>query len=194
MLLSDLGGSMNHLVDGVEVEFTGEVRPITATGGLTGTAQIAVVKTPDHLVAEVQVKNFGPEDSLVRLTEFLSPPPPTYSHLDRNGALTIQRLPNGDWVAPLRALRPGGRSWPTLNHVSMKELDVLLGEDARSWLEGLGFSVGTWESLNPAARRFKESIAVSIPESKSELLVLPWTLTRVVALMKQLGESKVVDL
>lgn len=185
---------MKHLVAGVEVEFTGEVRPISGSGNITGTAQIAVVKTPDHLVAEVQVKNFGPDNSLVKLTEFLSPAPPTYNHLDRNGALTIQRLGNGDWVAPLRALRPGGRDWPTLNHVSLKELDELLGQDAQSWMESLGFSVGTWESINPAAKRFKQSIAISIPESKSELLALPWTLTRVVALMKQLGESKVVDL
>lgn len=194
MLFTDLGGNMKHLVAGVEVEFTGEVRPISGSGNMTGTAQIVVVKTPDHLVAEVQVKNFGPDNSLVKLTEFFSPAPPTYSHLDRNGALTIQRLSNGDWVAPLRALRPGGRNWPTLNHVSMKELDGLLGEDAQSWMEGLGFSVGTWESLNPEAKRFKQSVAISIPESKSELLALPWTLTRVVALMKQLGESKVVDL
>ena len=107
--------------------------------------------------------------------------------------MTVQRLENGDWVSLLRALRPGGREWPTLNYVSMEELDSLLGSSAQDWLTGLGFKVGTWAELNPSAKRFKNSIAVSIPADKSELLVLPWTLTRVVALMKQLGENKVVD-
>lgn len=188
-----VGGIMKHSVAGVEVEITGETRQISASGNINGTAQIAVVRSPDQLVAEVQIQDFGPEQTLVRLSEFLATPPPTYGHLNRNGAMTVQRLSNGNWVAPLRALRPGGRSWPTLNHVSLKELDNLLGESAKAWLEGLGFTVGTWEDLNPAARRFKQSVAVETTVENSRLLFLPWTLTRVVALMKQLGESKVVD-
>jgi hypothetical protein len=185
---------MKTTVSGVEVELTGETREITAAGNLSGSAQIAIVRTPDHLVAEVQIKDFGPAQTSLKLTDFLAPPPPTYSHLDHNGSMTVQRLGNGDWVAPLRALRPGGRPWPTLNYVSLEELDNLLDGDAKSWLEELGFTVGTWEGLNPAAKRFKQSVAVSIPDKNANLLFLPWTLTRVVALMKQLGESKVVDL
>jgi hypothetical protein len=184
---------MKHTLANVEVEFTEETRAITATGNLSGTAQIAVVRTPDQLVAEVQVKDFGPEKTEIKLVEFLASAPPTYSHLGRNGLMTVQRLDNGDWVAPVRALRPGGRDWPTLNYISMEELDSLLGASAERWLTDLGFTVGTWEELNPAAKRFRKSVAVSIPADKSELLVLPWTLTRIVALMKQLGENKVVD-
>ena len=184
---------MKHNLAGVEVELTGEIREIEAAGNVRGNGYVAVVRTPDLLVAEVQVKDFGPEATLIKLTEFLTSPPPRYNHLDRNGSMTVQRLGNGDWVAPLRALRPGGRSWPTLNYISMLELDELLGESAEAWLVGLGFTVGTWENLNPAAKRFKQSVALSIPAEKSELLILPWALTRVVALMKQLGESKVVD-
>jgi hypothetical protein len=188
------GARVKYSIASVEVELTGETRAITAAGNLAGTAKIAVVRTPDQLVAEVQVKDFGPEKTEIKLMEFLAPAPPTYGHLDRNGLMTVQRLDNGDWVSLLRALRPGGREWPTLNYVSMEELDFLLGSSAQDWLTGLGFTVGTWAELNPAAKRFTNSIAVSIPADKSELLVLPWTLTRVVALMKQLGENKVVDL
>jgi hypothetical protein len=184
---------MMHTLAAVEIEFTGETRVITTTGNLSGTAQIAVVRSPDKLVAEIQVKDFGPEKTEIKLVEFLAPSPPAYGHLDRNGLMTVQRLENGDWVSLLRALRPGGREWPTLNYVSMEELDSLLGSSAQDWLTGLGFKVGTWAELNPSAKRFTNSIAVSIPADKSELLVLPWTLTRVVALMKQLGENKVVD-
>jgi len=188
------GARVKYSIASVEVELTGETRAITAAGNLAGTAQIAVVRTPDQLVAEVQVKDFGLEKTEIKLMEFLAPAPPAYGHLDRNGLMTVQRLENGDWVALLRALRPGGREWPTLNFVAMEELDSLLGASTQDWLIGLGFTVGTWAELNPAAKRFTNSIAVSIPVEKSELLVLPWTLTRVVALMKQLGENKVVDL
>ncbi len=187
------GVDVKYTLAGIEVELSGEVRQLEAPGNLLGKGYVAVVRTPDLLVAEVLVKDFGPENTLIKLTDFLSSPPPKYSHLDRNGSMTVQRLSNGDWVAPLRALRPGGKAWPTLNFISMSELDELLGESAEAWLIGLGFTVGTWESLNPAAKKFKQSLAISIPEEKFQLLTLPWALTRVVALMKQLGESKVVD-
>jgi hypothetical protein len=184
---------MKYSFANVEVELAGETRSITAAGNLAGTARIALVRTPDQLVAEVQIKDFGPDKTEIKLEEFLAPAPPVYGHLDRNGRMTVQRLENGDWVALLRALRPGGREWPTLNFVSIEELDSLLGANAQDWLTDLGFTVGTWAELNPAAKRFTNSLAVSIPADKSDLLVLPWTLTRVVALMKQLGENKVVD-
>jgi hypothetical protein len=184
---------MKYTLANVEVDFTGEARAITTTGNLSGTAQIAVVRTPDQLVAEVQVRDLGSQKTEIKLMDFLAPPPPAYGHLNRNGSMTVQRLDNGDWVAPVRALRPGGRDWPTLNYVSLEELDELLGSNVEEWLTELGFTVGTWGELNPAAKRFTNSVAVSIPADKSNLLVLPWALTRVVALMKQLGENKIVD-
>ncbi len=185
---------MKYNVAGVEVELTGETRQIFGTGNEAGSAIVSSIRTPDQLVAEVQLRDFGPNDTLLKLTDFISTPPPLYDHLNRNGAMTVQRLDNGDWAALLRALRPGGKSYPTLNFVSMDELSWLLGDDANEWLEGLGFQIGTWEQVNPNAKKFKDSVAVSIPAEKANLLVLPWTLTRVVALMKGLGQSKVVDL
>lgn len=187
------GFKLKYSLADIEVELTAEVRQIEAPGYSSGSAQIAIVRTPDLLVAEIQVNDFGPEKTEVRLTNFLSSAPPRYEHLTSNGVMTVQRLENGDWVALLRALRPGGKAWPTLNYVSLEELSQLLNEDSVSWLKGLGFAVGTWEGLNPAAKKFKQSVAISIPAEQSALLVLPWALTRVVALMKQLGAAKVVD-
>jgi hypothetical protein len=108
--------------------------------------------------------------------------------------MTVQVREDGKWVALLRALRPGGKDYPTLNGVSWDELDGLLGSNAKQWLEGLGFETGTWAELNPKAAKFKESLAVAIPAEHGNLLVLPWALTRVVALMKKLGKPAVVDL
>jgi hypothetical protein len=184
---------MKYSVAGVEVELLSSAREIEAPEGVRGVARVAIVSTPDLLKAEVLIRDFGPDHTEVKLTEFLATEPPLYSHLIRNGVMTVQRLENGDWVAPLRALRPGGRTWPTLNFVSLDELSKLLDDDALAWLEGLGFTVGTWGELNPAAKKFKQSVAVSIASDKSRLIVLPWVLTRVVALMKKLGASKVVD-
>jgi hypothetical protein len=78
-----------------------------------------------------------------------------------------------------------------LNAITFEELDVLLGADSKTWLKELGLEVGTWSGLNPKAGRFKESIAVAIEPEKLNLLVLPWSLTRVIALMKNLGKSNV---
>lgn len=184
---------MKYSLADITVELIDEIRDIEAPGFASGTARIATIRTPDLLVAELQIRDFGAEKTEIRLTAFLDTPPPRYDHLLRNGVMTVQRLENGDWVALLRALRPGGKTWPTLNYVSLEEISKLLGEDARAWLEGLGFTVGTWEELNPSAKKFKQSVAISIPADKSSLLFLPWALTRVVALMKQLGATKVVD-
>ena len=180
---------MGYLVAGVNVELDYALREGVSKQGVPGSIRVAKITTPDGLVAEVELQDFGPSETQIRLTDFLSSPPPKYDHLNKNGMLTIQRLDNGDWVAPLRALKPGGRDWATLNVASMEELDWLLEESAKDWLTGLGFTVGTWEELNPRAGKFRQAVAVSIPADKANLLVLPWVLTRVVALMKQLGHT-----
>jgi hypothetical protein len=183
------GAFVKHVVAGVEIELGIRQQNGVSKTGVTGSLEVAKITTPDGLVAEVELQDFGPGETQVRLTDFLSSPPPKYDHLNRNGMLTIQRLDNGHWVAPLRALKPGGRDWATLNVASMEELDWLLEESAKDWLTGLGFTVGTWEELNPRAGKFRQAVAVSISADKANLLVLPWVLTRVVALMKQLGHT-----
>ena len=161
-------------------------------GGKTGAAEISQIETTDGLKAEVSIQKFSDGEIHVRLTEFLKPPPPKYAHLIKNGTMTVQVREDGKWVALLRALRPGGREHPTLNSVSKEELDTLLDhKDVRDWLENLGFELGTWSELNPKAGKFKGSLAVAIEPSKGNLLVLPWALTRVIALMKQLGKPGV---
>lgn len=173
--------------------FTGETRPLDS-GGKTGVAEIVSITTPDGLKGEVSIQKFADGEIHVRLTEFLATPPPTYSHLSRNGTMTVQVREDGKWVALVRALRPGGREYATLNAVNWSELDDLLGEDANLWLQSHGFEVGTWAELNPRAAKFKDSIAVAIDPERSHLLVLPWALTRVIALMKKLGKPSVVEL
>ena len=173
--------------------FTGETR-LFELSGKTGEAEIVNISTPDGLKAEVSIQKFADGDIHVRLTEFLSTPPPTYSHLTRNGMMTVQVRSDGKWVALLRALRPGGREHATLNSITWAELDYLLGEDSNKWLNGLGFETGTWVDLNPKAAKFKDSIAVAIAPENGALLALPWALTRVIALMKKLGKPSVVDL
>lgn len=181
----------NRVVGNVSLTFEGEVRPFDLSGKL-GTAEIVQLQTTDGLKAEVSIQSFDDGDIHIRLTEFLSPPPPKYSHLNRNGAMTVQsREHDGKKLALIRALRPGGKAHSTLNAITFEELDVLLGADSKTWLKELGLEVGTWSGLNPKAGKFKESIAVAIEPEKLNLLVLPWSLTRVIALMKNLGKSNV---
>jgi hypothetical protein len=180
-------------VGNVSLTFEGEIRDFTS-GGKSGKAEIVQLESTDGLKAEVSIQIFDDGEIHIRLTEFLSPPPPKYSHLNRNGTMTVQtREHDGKRVALVRALRPGGKSHATLNTVSMSELTELLGSDAKEWMSQLGLEVGTWSEINPKAGKFKDSIAVAVTPSEMNLLVLPWTLTRVIALMKNLGKS-VVDL
>lgn len=181
----------SRTVGNVSLSFEGEIRPFTAAGK-TGKAEIVQVQSTDGLKAEVSIQSFDDGEIHIRLTEFLAPPPPKYSHLNRNGTMTVQtREHDGKKMALVRALRPGGKSHATLNLVSMSELTELLGSDATEWMSQLGLEVGTWSGINPKAGKFKDSIAVAVNPSELNLLVLPWTLTRVVALMKNLGKSTV---
>jgi hypothetical protein len=182
-----------HEVAGVTIEDSGIERPSRAEN-FAKPSSVTCISTMDGLRAEVEVQFLVDGSMHVRLAEFLSTPPPLYSHLIRNGTMTVQVRADGKWVALLRALRPGGKDYPTLNGVTWEELDALLGGNAKEWLEGLGFLTGTWAELNPKAGRFKDSLAVAIPAAEGNLLVLPWALTRVVALMKKLGKPLVVDL
>ena len=177
-------------VSNASITFSGESRE-GEVGGKAATSEIANLDTTDGLKAEISVQRFAEGDIHIRLSEFLATPPPRYSHLTSNGTMTVQVREDGKWVALVRALRPGGREHPTLNSVSWAELDALLGENARDWLTNLGFEVGIWSEINPKAGKFKDSIALAIDADKGHLLVLPWALTRVIALMKQLGKSTV---
>ncbi len=158
-------------------------------GDKSGTARVHTLETSDGLRAEVEIREFVDGSKELRLTEFLSPPPPKYEHLNRNGSMTVQVQEDGSWVVLLRALRLGGKDYPTLNYVTWEELSEICELDFNAYLMSLGFQTGTWEELNSKAAKFKDSLAVGIPGDRTELLFLPWAATRVVALMKRLGRS-----
>jgi hypothetical protein len=177
----------DYLLANLTVRFTEESRSFLE-GSESGNSKIVIIESSDGLKAEVSIQEFDSGNKHIRLTEFLTTPPPLYSHLIKNGTMTVQVREDGKWVALLRALRPGGKDHPTLNNISIEELDKLLGLNSKDWLIDLGFEFGTWSELNPKAAKFKDSLAVAIEPTQGNLLVLPWALTRVIALMKQLGK------
>ena len=176
---------------GVELKLSTELRVQPDANGNEINSTISILGTSDQLSAEVSYDMHPDGSRQIGLTEFLATPPPIYDHLNRNGRMPITVVEDrGEHVALLRALRKGGREWPTLNRVTEDELDELLGSSTRDWLTSLDIKLGTWESLNPNAKRHKDSLAVSVKADKTMNLLAPWALTRVVALMKKLGESK----
>jgi hypothetical protein len=78
-----------YTVANAKLTFVGETRTITDNTS-PGTAEIVILETTDGLKGEVSVQFFGDGTVVVRLTEFLAPPPPTYAHLSRNGSMTVQ--------------------------------------------------------------------------------------------------------
>ena len=170
----------------VNISATGEVRALA--GDKVGSSRVFNLETKDHLRAEVELREFTDESKEIRLTNFLASPPPKYEHLNRNGSMPIQTQPDGSWVVLLRALRLGGKEYPTLNAVTWAELSELTEMDFEKHLSELGLGTGTWQELNVRAKKYKDSLAVSATQGQSELLLLPWAATRVIALMKRLGK------
>lgn len=191
VMLGEPNNAESEVIYGVsncKLTFRGETRDFEAAGG-SGFSEIVELETTDGLKAEVSIQNFHDGTVHIRLTEFLATPPPLYSHLISNGTMTVQtRTYDGHSVALLRALRPGGKEYPTLNSINIEELNSLLEQDTELWLKSLGFALGKWIDVNPEAGKFKDALAVSIEADKKRLLVLPWALTRVIALMKKLGK------
>jgi len=174
---------------GVELQLGFENRVEVEKDGSEIKSIISLLHTNDQLSAEVSYQISQDGSRQIRLTEFLADPPPIYDHLNKNGRMPVTVVDDGKThIALLRALRKGGREWPTLNQVYAEELDGLLGISTRDWLSSMDITLSTWSSLNPAAKRYKDSLAVSVPSEKTLNLVGPWALTRVVALMKRLGE------
>ena len=181
---------MNISFSGVDLELAIEERSENDKDGNEIKTSISIVKTTDQLNAEVSYQIHTDGTRQIGLTEFLATPPPIYDHLNRNGRMPVTVVEDRqEHVALLRALRRGGRDWPTLNKVTEDELDQLLGSSVRDWLTSLDIKLGTWESLNPNAKRHKDALAVAVSAENSIRLVAPWALTRVIALMKKLGEN-----
>ena len=184
------GVELNISFSGVDLELAIEERSENDKDGNEIKSSISIVKTTDQLNAEVSYQIHSDGTRQIGLTEFLATPPPIYDHLNRNGRMPITVVQERqEHVALLRALRRGGRDWPTLNKVTEDELDQLLGSSVRDWLTSLDIKLGTWESLNPNAKRHKDALAVAVRSENSIGLVAPWALTRVIALMKKLGEN-----
>jgi hypothetical protein len=170
----------------LKISSTGETRELT--GEKAGTSRVFNLETKDHLRAEVELREFTDESKEIRLTNFLAPPPPKYEHLNRNGSMPIQAQSDGTWVVLMRALRLGGKPYPTLNEVTWAELSELTEMDFEKHLLEIGLKTGTWQELNVRAKKYKDSLAAAAPQGQSELLLVPWAVTRVIALMKRLGK------
>lgn len=153
-----------------------------------GLVQYGRLLTPDGFSGTAGVVTWQDGTVDVRFLDFISGADP-YRRLERAGRMSVQ-VHDGRWVALLRALRHNGRDWPTLADVSWQELDELAGSSAEALLtRSDGSRVGTWGELNPAAARYRDTPAISCRENDAESLLIAYTLTRVMPIMKNFGLS-----
>jgi hypothetical protein len=175
-----------QVVEGAS-EYVG--KPDQDTPEMTGSAQLAHLSTPDGLAMTMGVVTWPDRDGAdVSMVDFETGPEP-YRRLERAGTMNLKTI-DGLWVARVTAMKINGRSYPTGNRVTWGEVDWLAGGiDTTALLMSLGAThLGTYESVCPgAAARHKMDSGLSCPAGMVAPIAAIYALTRVEAIMQQLG-------
>lgn len=110
-----------------------------------------------------------------------------YDRLNTAGNTSIKEV-GGHWIIPVKAMRKGGKDYPTLNRVSEEELDSLVGGSIRAVLQPLGeFELERLGDLDSTAgKQIANGLGFRIPVGNHELLGAMIATTRPLALVKGL--------
>ena len=173
------------LIDGA-TDYVG--KPSLDADETVGSAQRAVLTTPDGLDMTMGIITWPDGSVDVRLIDLDSGPAP-YERLKQAGTMNLKVI--GDtWVLRIRAMKVNGKPWPTLNRVGWGELDWLAqGASVKSMLAEQGVTAtGFYGDLAPTAGAAQRNdIAVSCPAGNLKVVATIYALTRVEAIMQQLG-------
>lgn len=173
------------LLDGTS-EFVG--KPSLDADETTGSAQCAIMRTPDGLDMTMGVITWPDGQVDVRMVDQDGGPEP-YSRLQKAGTMNL-KVTDGTWVLRIRAMKVNGRDWPTLNRVNWGELDWLAqGANVKALLAEFGASAtGLYGDLAPTAGPSQRNdIALTCPAGNLKVVATIYALTRVEAIMQQLG-------
>lgn len=113
-----------------------------------------------------------------------------YDRLERAGTISLA-TGGGRWIAPLRALKKGGKDYPTLQRVSDEDLDYLAGGDFRALAASLGeVEFNRYGDLVPdAGKVVANGLGMAVPAGQVGPLIAMIAVTRPLALVKRFGEA-----
>ena len=179
-----------ELIDGPTAYFG---KPASADEGYdgeqAGTVQKFRVTTLDTLnmvFGIVTWPNARPEVRSIEMLDGLH----KYQRLEKAGKWSFVPLPNGDWVGELNVLKIGGKDYPTLNSSNLAELNSLAQTDVITLLTKLGATaLGTREELHGETNKQRNRLAVLVKPDAVEAIAAAFTITRVLAIMNDLGED-----
>ena len=167
------------------IEFEG--KPDRDSSETVGSAQAALLTTPDGLDALMGVVRWPAGQVDVRVIHFESGAAP-YQRLSTAGTMNL-KVVDGMWIARVRAMKVNGREWATLNRVTWGDLNWLAGEDFQSAARSHGvLSFGTYGELTPSAGRAQANdLALKCESGNAEAIAYLYAVTRVEAVMQQFG-------
>ena len=162
--------------EGAPAEQSGSVQKFRVTTLDTLNVVFGIVQWP-QATAEVRVLDFI--DGLEK-----------YERLIRAGKMMLLPQPGGLALAELNVMRLNDKKYFTLHGTTYSELNALAKTDAsQAILEAGAKGVGTREQLVNDQTRQANRISMLVSPSAKEAIALAFTITRVLAIMNDLGQD-----
>ena len=110
-----------------------------------------------------------------------------YDRLNTAGNISVKTV-DDRWLVPVRAMRLGGKAYPTLNRITEDELDTLTASSFRDLLARFGdFELGRYGDFLPSAgKQIVNGLGLTMDQGNTALLGAMIAVTRPVALVKGL--------
>ncbi len=125
-----------------------------------------------------------PEVRAIEMVDGLS----KYERLIKAGRLSLIPVDGGVWLAEMNVMKFNDRNYQTLNRPTESELDYLAGANAYDLLTSCGAKkIGTREMLVGDTSRTRNALAVLFEANDTEAVAAMFTLTRIMAVMFELG-------
>jgi hypothetical protein len=175
---------------GDQVDFLG--KPSNPKNGApadqVGKIQRFRVRTLDTLNMIFGIIDWPAAEAEVAFVEFIDGLD-KYRRLEKAGRLMLSELNNREWVAELNVMKIGSKGYPTLHASDLSELNALCNGDFASLISDLGDAkVGPKVGFTGIQNRNATRVSASLAKNKPLAIAAAFTVTRVLAIMNDLGE------
>jgi hypothetical protein len=138
----------------------------------------------DHVFGLITWPNARPEVRSVEFVDGLS----KYKRLEGAGRWSFIPVGSGQWLGELNIMKYNGKERPTLCRPTSEELNHLAGGDAQTlFLHNGAIKLGTREALTGDQTRQRNSPALLVAEGDVKAIAAAFAVTRVMAIMYELG-------
>lgn len=157
-------------------EFSGKATVFRITTSDTLDASFSLIEWNSSFMPDIRIQSF--DNGLEK-----------HERLKTAGKMSLMTTKDGNWLVELTALKYGGdKERATLKLPTFEELDHLAGQDFRELMFSLGaIRIGTKEEVNQETNRRKNYPAMVVPKGEKEAILAAFTVTRVLALVKDFG-------